>query len=79
MQVHGIFSIHGTDHEITIPADVEMSADHWTANAHFTIPYEKWGIKNPSTFFLHVSNEVEVEVAAAGTLTRAISSNPPAQ
>ncbi len=79
VRVHGIFSVHGTDHEITIPADVEMSADHWTANLHFTIPYAKWGMKNPSTFFLHVSDEVEIEIAAAGTLTRDTSANPPAQ
>ena len=29
--VHGIFSIHGADREITVPAQVETSADHWTA------------------------------------------------
>jgi polyisoprenoid-binding protein YceI len=69
LRLRGIFSVHGTDHDITVPAEVEMSADHWSANVHFTIPYAKWGIKNPSTFFLHVSDEVEIEVSMAGTLT----------
>jgi polyisoprenoid-binding protein YceI len=27
VQVHGIFSIHGTDHELTVPAEVEMRPD----------------------------------------------------
>jgi hypothetical protein len=30
------------------------------------IPYIAWGLKNPSTFFLHVSDEVEVDITAAG-------------
>src|SRR6202140_4429593 len=28
VRVHGMFSIHGVDHEITVPAEVEMFADH---------------------------------------------------
>ena len=68
-KIHGSFSVHGTDHEVTIPAELEITADHWTAHAHFTIPYAKWGMKNPSNLFLHVSDDVEIDVAAAGTLT----------
>lgn len=68
--VHGIFSIHGTDREITVPAQVDTSADHWTAIAHFTIPYEKWGMKNPSTLFLKVSDSVQIDLTAAGSVAR---------
>lgn len=68
--VHGIFSIHGTDREISIPAQVETSADHWTAIVHFTVPYEKWGMKNPSTLFLKVSDSVQIDLTAAGTMAR---------
>jgi polyisoprenoid-binding protein YceI len=68
--VHGIFTIHGSDHEITIPAEVEMSADHWTANLHFAVPYAKWGMKNPSTMFLRVSESVQIDLAASGTITQ---------
>lgn len=70
VMVHGIFSIHGTDREITIPAQVETSADHWTAIVHFTIPYEKWGMKNPSTFFLKVSDTVQIDLIAGGSVVR---------
>ena len=32
LQVHGIFAIHGAEHEMTIPVRVETSPGHWTAN-----------------------------------------------
>ena len=67
VQVHGMFSIHGTNHEITVPVRVELSPEHWTADTHFTIPYVKWGIKNPSTFLLRVSESVEIEIHATGS------------
>lgn len=68
--VHGIFTIHGTDREITVPAQIDTAADHWTAIVHFTIPYEKWGMKNPSTLFLKVSDSVQIDLTAAGSVTR---------
>jgi polyisoprenoid-binding protein YceI len=70
VMIHGMFSIHGTDREITVPAQVEMSADHWTATVHFTVPYAKWGMKNPSTLFLRVNDSVEIDLAAVGSVAR---------
>src|SRR5262249_11550663 len=67
VQVHGIFSIHGSDHELTLPVRLQVFPDHWVADSHFTIPYVKWGIKNPSRFFLRVSESVEIDVHATGT------------
>jgi polyisoprenoid-binding protein YceI len=69
VKVHGMFTIHGVDREITVPADVEMSADHWTAAVHFTVPYAKWGMRNPSTLFLRVNDSVEIDLMAAGSIT----------
>src|SRR5271166_3792850 len=66
VKVHGMFSIHGVDREIMVPAEVEMSADHWTATVHFTVPYAKWGMKNPSTLFLRVNDYVEIDLVAVG-------------
>lgn len=66
VQVHGLFGIHGTEHEITVPVQVEMAQDHWTATAHFVVPYVKWGMKNPSTFILRVSESVEINLHASG-------------
>jgi len=70
VKVHGMFGIHGVDREITVPAEVEMSADHWTAAVHFTVPYEKWGMKNPSTLFLRVNDSVEIDLTAAGSVVQ---------
>jgi polyisoprenoid-binding protein YceI len=70
VKVHGIFNIHGSDHEITVPAEIEMTADHWTATLHFSVPYANWGMKNPSTLFLRVSESVDIDVTASGTVTR---------
>jgi polyisoprenoid-binding protein YceI len=70
VQVHGIFRIHGSDHEITVPAELETFSDHWTANIHFIVPYTKWGMKNPSTMFLRVSESVSIDVATTGALAR---------
>jgi polyisoprenoid-binding protein YceI len=68
VKVHGIFRIHGVDREIEVPAEVEMSDSSWAAIVHFTIPYAKWGMKNPSTLFLRVSDSVEIDFAAAGSI-----------
>jgi polyisoprenoid-binding protein YceI len=68
VQVHGTFSIHGTEHEITVPTEVEMGPDHWTATVHFTVPYVKWGMKNPSTLFLRVNDSVQIDLVASGSV-----------
>ena len=68
VRLHGVFGIHGADHELTVPAQVEMFPDHWTAALHFSIPYVKWGMKNPSTLFLRVSETVDIDANAAGTI-----------
>ena len=68
VKVHGTFTIHGLEREITVPAEVELDSEHWRADTHFSIPYAKWGMKNPSTFFLHVSDEVQIELNLKGPL-----------
>jgi polyisoprenoid-binding protein YceI len=69
VMVHGVFRIHGVDREITVPAVVDISADSWRATIHFSVPYAKWGMKNPSNLFLHVSDTVEVDLAAVGSVS----------
>lgn len=73
--VHGMFNIHGSDREITVPAQVKMDADHWTATVHFTIPYASWGIKNPSTLFLRVSDSVEIDLVTSGSIVKSTVSS----
>jgi len=66
VEVHGEFSIHGADHEMLIPAEVEAGAAVYTATMRFTVPYRKWGMKNPSVLLLRVSDKVEIVVHAVG-------------
>jgi polyisoprenoid-binding protein YceI len=74
VRVHGIFRIHGIDREITVPAEVEMSAGQWAATVHFTVPYARWGMRNPSTLFLHVSDSVEIDLVATGSISQSTAS-----
>jgi hypothetical protein len=62
-----MFNIHGVDREIDVPAEVEMAVGYWTATVHFTVPYAKWGMKNPSNLFLHVDDTVQIDLAVAGS------------
>jgi polyisoprenoid-binding protein YceI len=71
LQVHGTFTIHGADHDLTVPARAQLDGNRWTASAHFTVPYVHWGMKNPSVFVLRVNKTVDVDIAATGTLAPA--------
>jgi polyisoprenoid-binding protein YceI len=64
VQLHGTFTIHGGDHEMTVPADIEASGGQYKATVQFTVPYVQWGIKNPSTFLLKVDDKVQLTVIA---------------
>lgn len=66
VQVHGMFGIHGEEHEISVPAEVELAPDHWSLSVHFVVPYVKWGLKDPSTFILRVSKTVDIDLRASG-------------
>ncbi len=67
--VSGIFRIHGADHPVTLIMPVRISGNELTATTHFEIPYEQWGMKNPSTFVLRVSNKVVIDLTAVGQVT----------
>jgi polyisoprenoid-binding protein YceI len=70
LKVHGLFGLHGSEHEMTIPVEVSLSTGAWTANTTFQVPYIKWGLKNPSVFIARVRDTVEVQIQAAGGLTQ---------
>jgi polyisoprenoid-binding protein YceI len=68
VKIHGAFSVHGADHEITALVHAEIVADSWNGSAKFDVPYVEWGIKNPSNFLLKADKVVHVEVEMAGRL-----------
>lgn len=68
MQVQGTLHIHGGDHELTLSIPVDITGNEAKATTSFTIPYESWGMKNPSSLLLHVDNKVQINIAAVGRL-----------
>ena len=68
VQLDGIFRLHGVEHPMTLTLPVQANGNRLSARSHMVIPYIAWGLKNPNTFFLHVSDKVEVEISAAGRL-----------
>ena len=66
VEVEGTFTLHGSDHPLTLLAKVTAKDGQMTAATHFVVPYVQWGLKNPSTFILRVSDKVEIDIHAAG-------------
>jgi polyisoprenoid-binding protein YceI len=64
LQMEGTFQLHGTGHPFSMTVQVQPATNSLTASTRFAIPYVEWGLKNPSTFLLHVSNKVDVVVTS---------------
>jgi len=69
VEVQGTLMLHGAPHSVTLATAVQLTGGRLTAAAEFPVPYVKWGLKNPSTFLLRVSDTITVAVHAAGRLT----------
>ncbi|MGH9573585.1 MAG: YceI family protein [Candidatus Acidiferrales bacterium] len=72
VQAKGIFRLHGQDHDVTLDLAVQNDGNgHVQISSSFPIPYIKWGLKNPNTFILRVSDTVQLEIHASGQIIRA--------
>lgn len=68
LQVSGIFRLHGTDHPVTLSFPVQVNGNSIALSTHMVIPYVRWGLKNPSTFILRVSDKLDLDINATGRL-----------
>lgn len=68
VKLHGVLSIHGSDHELTAAVHLENTEEHWKGTCTFEVPYVAWGIKDPSNFLLKVKPVANVEMDAAGAV-----------
>ena len=68
VQVTGVFTLHGTPHELTVPMQIHIEGMSCTAKTHFVVPYVKWGLKDPSNFLLKVDKEVGIDFTLNGSL-----------
>jgi polyisoprenoid-binding protein YceI len=77
LRLHGILTLHGADHELTVPVQGELTKDHWNGTAKFGVPYIQWGLRSPNNFFLKADPVVSVELELSGDLraSAALSAN----
>jgi len=69
IQVTGVFTLHGTSHDLTVQTQVHIDGTNLTAKTHFMVPYVQWGLKDPSIFVLKVAKEVGIDLTLAGHLS----------
>jgi len=69
IQVTGVFTLHGTPHDLTVPMQIHIDGSTLTAKTHFTVPYVQWGLKDPSIFILKVAKVVDIELTLEGRLS----------
>jgi polyisoprenoid-binding protein YceI len=68
LKLHGMFKIHGADHEMTLDVQAKVESERMLADIKFDVPYVDWGMKNPSTLLLRVGKKVQVAIHASAPL-----------
>jgi polyisoprenoid-binding protein YceI len=68
VEVEGILSMHGKSRPVTMPLAVELQNGAGSADGSFSVKYQEWGMKNPSTFILRVNDTVHIHVHAVGKI-----------
>ncbi|MGZ4842886.1 MAG: YceI family protein, partial [Candidatus Angelobacter sp.] len=68
VEIEGILTMHGKSKPVTMPLEVQLQGSAGSAEGSFSVKYQEWGMKNPSTFILRVNDKVEIHVHAVGRL-----------
>lgn len=68
IEIEGMLTMHGKSKPATMPLEVQLQGGAGTADGSFTVKYQEWGMKSPSTFILRVSDKVEIHVHATGRM-----------
>ncbi len=68
LEVSGTFRLHGANHPVTLTFPIQVNGNAITMTTRMVIPYVRWGLKNPSTFILRVSDKLDLDIKAAGQL-----------
>jgi polyisoprenoid-binding protein YceI len=69
VEVEGLLTMHGKSKPVTMPLEVQLQNGAGSADGSFSVKYQEWGMKNPSTFILRVNDTVHIHVHAVGKLT----------
>jgi polyisoprenoid-binding protein YceI len=70
VKVHGVFTIHGGSHEVTIATQATTTPDQLHAVLTFDIPYVAWGMKDPSNMLLKVNKTVAMSIEITAPLQK---------
>jgi len=71
IQVTGVFTLHGTPHDLTVPMQIHIEGTTLSVKTKFTVPYVQWGLKDPSIFILKVAKVVDIDLTLVGSLSAA--------
>jgi polyisoprenoid-binding protein YceI len=69
VEVEGILTMHGKSKPVTMPLEVQLQDGSGSVDGSFSVKYQEWGMKNPSTFILRVNDTVHIHVHAVGKIT----------
>src|SRR6185312_16385859 len=69
VEVEGILMMHGKSKPVTMPLEVQLQDGSGSVDGSFSVKYQEWGMKNPSTFILRVNDTVHIHVHAVGKIT----------
>ena len=69
LEVSGVIKLHGQDHDQTLTIAVQPGANGTLqATMQFPVPFKMWGLRDPSTFLLHVADSVNMEIHAVARI-----------
>jgi polyisoprenoid-binding protein YceI len=72
VEISGTLRLHGQDRPMTIEISVQAGSNgQIQASTKFAVLYGEWGLKNPSTFLLHVSDTVNLDIQTTGQISEA--------
>ncbi len=74
LDLSGKLSIHGSEHDVTLAAEVHREGDQLRAETDVPVPFVEWGMEDPSIFILSVAKVVQVHLSAVGTLSAVAAS-----
>ena len=74
IEVEGILTMHGKSKPVIMPLEVQLQNGTGSADGGFSVKYQEWGMKNPSTFILRVNDTVHIHVHAVGKITAGAAS-----
>src|SRR6476646_2259865 len=69
IEVEGLLTMHGKSNPVSMLLEIELQNGAGSADGSFSVKYQEWGMKNPSTFIMRVNDTVKIHVHAVVKIT----------